>query len=200
MKETISKFFSRKNSSWYVCYLLVPIFVVVVLMLSAVLLNYFVPGNTIIRLFGLVTASVSMIYGACLIFYIIGSMLRSVWHDSEEYTSDENSPSCDEIQSSKNTAITILGLTTGALGFGMFGAKLKVDTISTIFSPESSLLQIQIISLYFAIAFYLATLKSVHVILMERSPTSRDVARRPLFGMSMVMAYLISAFCIGAFV
>lgn len=88
-------------------------------------------------------------------------------------------------------AVALLGIGTGALGFGLFGAEFRV---STEFLPTMKL-----VAGGLALVSYAALAESVRVILQDGDATGRQVARGPLRNMFLVVVYVASVFVVGNF-
>lgn len=186
---------------WYVWWIILPIGGLAFLSAVVAFLRPFLrenfPGIWNIGIILLVYIMLS--YGGYLIVWTIASMLRSVWHDPGESTNSVSISDRNEVHSAKAQAVTILGIATAALGFGLFTSELHPNSVSEVICSPSIVPQLQLTAHFFGISFYFATMKSVQVVLMQDSVTWRDVARRPLMGMGLIMMYLIVALVIDLF-
>ena len=83
----------------------------------------------------------------------------------------------------------MLAIATGALGFGLFGAEFRVST--------EPLPAMKLAAGAPALFFWVELAESVRVILQTCDVTGRQVARRPLRAMFLVVVYVVSVFVIG---
>ena len=86
-------------------------------------------------------------------------------------------------------AVTMLAIATGALGFGLFGVEFRVST--------EPLPAMKLAAGALALFFWVALAESVRVILQTHGVTGRQVARRPLRAMFLVVVYVVSVFVLG---
>ena len=185
---------------WYAYVLMIPIGALAFLSATMAILRGSFPGNPYILTIGIILLACMLLHNGFLIAWAIASMLRSVWGDPGESASSVCVQDSTETHHAKSAAITVFGIATGALGFGLFASNLQFSGISEAISdPSSVVLQLQLVALLFGVSFYFATLKSVQVVLTQDSVTWRDVAKRPLTGMAAVMVYLVGALVIGFF-
>ena len=88
-------------------------------------------------------------------------------------------------------AITMLAIATGALGFGLFGAKFRVSS--------ELLPTMMLVAGGFALVSYVALAESVRGILLSDDVNGRHVARGPLRRMFLVVVYVSCVFVAGTF-
>ena len=95
----------------------------------------------------------------------------------------------EETRHFRSQAVTMLAIATGALGFGLFGAEFRVST--------EPLPAMKLVAGALALFFWVALAESVSVILQTSDVTGRQVAKRPLRAMFLVVLYVVSVFVIG---
>ena len=83
----------------------------------------------------------------------------------------------------------MLAIATGALGFGLFGAEFRVSA--------EPLAAMKLTAGALALFCWVTLAESVSVILQTCNVTGRQVARRPLRAMFLVVVYVVSVFVIG---
>ena len=95
----------------------------------------------------------------------------------------------EETRHFRTQAVTMLAIATGALGFGLFGAEIRVST--------DLLPTVKLVAGGLALVFYVALAESVRDILQSGDVSGRQVARGPLRNMFLVMFYMVSVFVVG---
>ena len=174
---------------WYLYALIFPVGMFAVLSATMAGLRSCVPENTQIQIIGILLLLLGTLYGGVLIFCAVAAMLRSVWHDPDKYTGVPCMQDPDENSRAEAQAMAILGMALAVPGFVWSGSEIQIHSFSNEFLESSVLLQLQLTSLVFAALFYIATINSIRVVLMQSSTTFSDVKRGPVFGMVMVMGY-----------